>query len=517
MRFLRHIKSFYNNNPAVILLLWAVVGISLSVYHIHRWILYLSLFVGVCCLILKIFEDKRISSNFSRISSRYNLFSNDIVCFFSASAIPLILSSLFAIYVNMRITERANRCPILNSEDISIVKDVNKRNDSYRLAVVCSDGIKRLLYAKSPEEISAGDSVSFCDIRNLNFNETYPSIRSQCVSLGIFDIVTARIKAIRKADRGSLGKQVFIRDFLLANIKKTELSDISKAMLSAMSLGEGDGDDIREMKNSFAMAGVAHTLVVSGFHLVLFMFMVSVLIDGFGLLGRNIFFRNILLIVFVWFFTYVTDMGIATLRAAIFATLYLIGKIIGRETHSVNVLATTAFLLLCYNPFFIMSASFVLSFSSVLSIILFYNRINSLLAKKIRFAFLRYVWNIVAVSLSVQPLVLPVVSYYFGYYSLGFLLLSLPITLLSSAIVICGWVVAVLGCFSIDIGFFLKLVDLLCLFTNNMVEVVSMSERLLLEIEISFSIFVVVYSIVVFVGMVVYNCNGNMGSNNINC
>lgn len=511
MRFLRYIKLFYTNNPAVILLLWAVVGISISVYHIHRWILYLSLFVGVCCLILKIFEDKRISSNFSRISSRHNLFSNGIVCFISSSAIPLILSSLFAIYVNMRITERTDRCPILNSEDIAIVKAVNKRNDSYRLAVVCNDGIKRLLYAKSAEEISVGDSVLFCDIRNLNFNETYPSIRSQCVSLGIFDIVTARIKAIRKADRGSLGKQVFIRDFLLANIKKTELSDVSKAMLSAMSLGESDGDDIREMKNSFAIAGVAHTLVVSGFHLVLFMFMVSVLIDGLGLLGRNIFLRNLLLIAFVWFFTYVTDMGVATLRAAIFATIYFIGKIIGRETYSVNVLAATAFLLLCYNPFFIMSASFVLSFSSVLSIILFYNRINSILAGKIRFVFLRYVWNTIAVSLSVQPLVLPVVSYYFGYYSLGFLLLSFPITLLSSAIVVCGWVVVVLGCFSIDIGYFLKLVDLLCLFTNNMVEVVCISERLLLKMEMSFPTLVAVYSIVVFVGIVIYNCNRNSG------
>lgn len=505
MRFLYCIKSFYTDNPAVMLLLWVVSGIGLSVFNTPFWILSLLFFVGCGALILKVIEDRIVSHRFSfKVkSSKSKIVPNLFVVFLSFISIPLVVSSMFALYVNLRVMDKIDRNPVLSDVMSCVIEKVEREGNAekpYRLIALCDDGVRRLLYTSFEENLCEGDSLSLKDIRNMSMRNLYPHIMITCVSQGVFDVVYSGVNVICKSSGYVERKDFSVREWMLSNINNAGISQTSKTMLSSMAIGE-NGENAKAMKSNFAMAGVAHVLVVSGFHLALFVLIMSFFIDMSVFLAYKLWLRYLILVVSVWFFACTTGMGIATVRASVFATLYYLGRMAGRETSAVNVLASAALLQLFYNPMFVMSASFVLSFSSVLSIILFYERINSMLVGKIRFALFRYVWQTLAVSLSVQPLLLPLLAYYFGYYPLGFLLLSFPITLLSCVIIIFGWVFAIFGKILLYIPFIYSVADHICIFTNEIVGLVGNNDCLSLEFELSFYQLVPVYIIVVLVGI----------------
>ena len=82
----------------------------------------------------------------------------------------------------------------------------------------------------------------------------------------------------------------------------------------------------------------------------------------------------------------------------------------------------------------ILSASMPLTYLAILSIHLFYRPIY-LSVGKIRSKLIGTLWGILALTLSVQPLLLPLSLYLFGYSSLSFLFTALPLTLLASLLI----------------------------------------------------------------------------------
>ncbi len=115
-------------------------------------------------------------------------------------------------------------------------------------------------------------------------------------------------------------------------------------------------------------------------------------------------------------------------------TFIVLGKNISRKISIYNSLAASAFLLLCYNPFWLWDTGFQLSYAAVLSIIIFMKPIYNLLF--IENKMLDAVWKLNSVTLSAQVLTIPFCLYYFHQFPNFFLVTNFVAVPLSSIILV---------------------------------------------------------------------------------
>ena len=109
-----------------------------------------------------------------------------------------------------------------------------------------------------------------------------------------------------------------------------------------------------------------------------------------------------------------------------------IGKNLDKQSSIYNSLAAAAFVLLCYNPYFLWDVGFQLSFLAVISIIVFQKPVYHCLYVKNKW--IDKVWKLAAISLAAQILTFPVCIYYFHQFPNFFLLTNIVAVPLSSII-----------------------------------------------------------------------------------
>ena len=165
---------------------------------------------------------------------------------------------------------------------------------------------------------------------------------------------------------------------------------------------------------SLSRAGLMHVVAVSGMHVS---FLVAFLRFILGK-GRR---SAILCIALVWLFVIISGLSPSAVRAAFMQTMLLIAPLVGRENDSVTSLSAALAFLLLLNPFAAGNISLQLSFSAMLGIILFADRIVETLMKPFgegRLAQgMKYPIGLIGMSLSVMVFSLPVTAIHFGYVS----------------------------------------------------------------------------------------------------
>lgn len=200
----------------------------------------------------------------------------------------------------------------------------------------------------------------------------------------------------------------------------------NSAVLKAVLLG--DRTDISDqLREKFSVVGVAHLLAVSGTHIViiagLFLSLASLL-----QVKRKFLFSFSLLFLFI----ILVGAPPSAIRAGIMGSLFILAQKNGRKSTSIRSLIFVASLMLIFHPSLINDIGFRLSFLAAAGIILFasklktilttlnYYRTNSFFSKlkeKIVFIFSalpNFVSDTLAITLSAQFFVLPLVWYYFG-------------------------------------------------------------------------------------------------------
>ncbi len=210
------------------------------------------------------------------------------------------------------------------------------------------------------------------------------------------------------------------RAYLLDIYKRMGLTGDEFGMLAALTLGYKDALT-PELRESFSTTGAMHVLAVSGLH-------VGIIYAVFGLIlslvlrntRRNERLKSALIILFLWFYAFVTGLSPSVLRATIMFSCMALAGIIGRKSQTFNTIFLSAFLLLLYKPTLLFDVGFELSYSAVIAIVYFQPKIVGLLTVKNRF--LRWAWELTAVSLAAQIGTAPFSIYYFHQFPNYFLL-----------------------------------------------------------------------------------------------
>lgn len=203
------------------------------------------------------------------------------------------------------------------------------------------------------------------------------------------------------------------RDYLLSIYKKSKIDGQEFAVLSALTLGYKAEIDT-ETRQRYSQTGAMHILAVSGLHVGVIFMILNYLLAFLNKKKHLFFIKSIIIIFFLWFFALIAGLAPSVCRAALMFSLILIASIIQRKTSTYNIIATSVFMLLTIEPTFLYEVGFQLSYSAVVSIIMFQPKIYKLFVIKNKI--LDKIWTLISVSIAAQVGTMPLGFYYFHQF-----------------------------------------------------------------------------------------------------
>ena len=190
------------------------------------------------------------------------------------------------------------------------------------------------------------------------------------------------------------------------------------AVVAAMTLGDKSALT-QELKEVYAVTGASHVLALSGLHLGII----------YGFLSLFVFSRwrslmQVLLVLSIWAFVFLVGLPTSVVRSALMLSVYALCSLGHRERMSVNTLAFTAIVVLTVNPQSLFDVGFQMSFMAVLAILVVVPLTDRFVSQAYLQSHrcLKWLWGMTAVSVAAQLGVAPLIAYYFGRFSVCFLL-----------------------------------------------------------------------------------------------
>ncbi len=213
------------------------------------------------------------------------------------------------------------------------------------------------------------------------------------------------------------------------------------SILKGLLLGETD-DISDETREQYRMSSISHILAISGMH-------IHYIIIGIQLLLKKIIGKRkakVITIIILIMYIFITGFSPSIMRAVIMGILTLIASIIYRKNDIWNSIAISLLIILIYNPFLIYHVGLQLSYLGTIGILLCQFDIQKKL-KKIPIG-----KETLAVSISAQIMILPIMLYHFNIFGIYFLITNLLVSLII--------------CPTILLGFFSLILEQLSIFTN---------------------------------------------------
>jgi competence protein ComEC len=240
------------------------------------------------------------------------------------------------------------------------------------------------------------------------------------------------------------------------------LSEPSRGLIKAMIFG--DRSDVASSTiTDFSRAGIIHVLSVSGLHVGIIYFIISWCLRRVRFLGPKL--RSVLALLVVWLYAGITGFSPSALRSAGMISLFEFARIGSRGTPGLQVLTGTALIHCLMDPYTVFSAGAQMSYLAVAGIFIWNPVFSPGLAKMGRIA--RYFAGSVAISVSAQCLIIPVLLFWFGWFPLYFLIGNV---VLLPVMVFCfylGLVITVVNFTGLFIPLVGKLMDMMIVVVMN--------------------------------------------------
>ncbi|MDB5200012.1 MAG: ComEC/Rec2 family competence protein [Chitinophagaceae bacterium] len=213
--------------------------------------------------------------------------------------------------------------------------------------------------------------------------------------------------------------------------KNMQGHDDQLAIAEALLIGYTQDLD-KDLVQAYSNTGVVHIIAISGMHLGLIYLLLIWIFNKIPVVKKSKIIKVVLILSCLWLFALLTGGSASILRAAVMFSCIAIGKNFNRRTSIFNPLAASAFLLLCWNPYYLWDVGFQLSYLAVSGIVIFQKPIYNLVYIKSRGV--NKVWQLTSVTLAAQILTFPVCLYYFHQFPAIFLFTNILLVPLSTII-----------------------------------------------------------------------------------
>ncbi|MDX2046632.1 MAG: ComEC/Rec2 family competence protein [Chitinophagaceae bacterium] len=257
------------------------------------------------------------------------------------------------------------------------------------------------------------------------------------------------------------------RERILNVLNKFIPSGRERGVAEALLIGYRDHLD-KDLVQSYSNTGVVHVIAISGLHLGLIYAVLLFLFKPFGKRKISRWLRPAVIILILWSFSLLAGASASVLRSAVMFTALIISENRKHQSSIYNSLAASAFLLLCYNPFYLWDVGFQLSYAAVLSILLFQKPIDNWFYFQNKL--LNKFWRLNAVTLSAQVLTVPVVMYHFHQFPTLFLFTNLLAVPLSGIILLGEILLCFVAVFPAPASLLGEALQYLISFMNNFIE-----------------------------------------------
>jgi competence protein ComEC len=226
-----------------------------------------------------------------------------------------------------------------------------------------------------------------------------------------------------------------LREKALNALQKNNISGREFSVVSALLLGYREYLD-EDLQREFAGAGAMHILCVSGLHVGIIFFALSLIFGFLDKISRGRVIKLFLIVLLIWFYAAITGFSPSVLRASTMFSFVAIGQSFRRSTNIYNTLAASAVFLILLDPLIITRIGFQLSYIAVLSIV----SLQPILYRQLHFRnkIASYIWAIVTVSLAAQIGTGPLALHYFNQFPNYFLLTNLIVIPLAWLIINTG-------------------------------------------------------------------------------
>lgn len=217
--------------------------------------------------------------------------------------------------------------------------------------------------------------------------------------------------------------------------------------LSAILAGDaGAMDD--DTRQTFARAGVAHMLAMSGTHVGIIVVLAWLLFFHLSLGGHRRL-ASAGCMVLLWVYILLTGAAPPAVRAALMASAVAIGQMTGLNRNGLNSLCAAALLILVFEPLTLMDAGFQLSVAAVASILLFMPVVRSAAdateagRRLMRRRLVRGAVLSVGTCLAAVAGTAPLSAYWFHMFPLLFLLADMMVVPLLPVMMVAGFAATV--------------------------------------------------------------------------
>ncbi|HMG67142.1 MAG TPA: ComEC/Rec2 family competence protein [Chitinophagaceae bacterium] len=239
---------------------------------------------------------------------------------------------------------------------------------------------------------------------------------------------------LKEMKKSFFGKILFpIRKKVLAILRKYIHGQKEYGLAEALLIGYKDDLD-KNLVQSYTNTGVVHIIAISGMHIALIYWLLAMLCKPLKKIKYSKWFVAAIIISGLWLFSLLAGAQASVLRSAVMFTCIVIGNSFSKKASIYNNLAASAFILLCYNPFWLWDVGFQLSYVAVLSIVIFTRPVYNWFYFKNKI--LDFTWKLNAVSIAAQLLTTPFSVYHFHQFPNFFLLTNFVAVPLSSIVVL---------------------------------------------------------------------------------
>ncbi len=220
-----------------------------------------------------------------------------------------------------------------------------------------------------------------------------------------------------------------VRSKVIATLQQHIHEDRESGVAEALLIGYRDDLD-KDLVQAYSNTGVVHIIAISGLHLGMIYGALVLLLQPFRKTKWVRIAKPMIILTVLWIFSLLAGGVPSILRSAVMFTFIVMGEAFDRKSSIYNTLASSAFVLLVINPYYLWDIGFQLSYIAVLSIVTFSAPVYNLIYLTNKA--LDFIWRLSSVTLSAQILTLPIIFYSFHQFPNYFLITNCIIVPLSS-------------------------------------------------------------------------------------
>ena len=243
------------------------------------------------------------------------------------------------------------------------------------------------------------------------------SYKGYLEKLGIYHQVRLTPNHYDKTENPSrtiFGIAASARNHIIKKLKSANFGEEELAVIQALLLGQRT-DISKETYDNYKDAGAVHILALSGLHIGILLLVLQFLLRPLEYLPHGKKISLLLTVLLLWGFAFLAGLSASLVRACTMFSFVAYALYLNRPSNTFNILALSMFFILLFiNPNLLFQIGFQMSYAAVLAIVWIYPLLQRFWYPKSKPV--RYVWQLLSVSVAAQLGVLPISLFYFHQF-----------------------------------------------------------------------------------------------------